>query len=123
MWVSGMSTECSSRRIEKTFTRMCGMTHVRTSPFYPQSNGKMERWHRSLKRECIRPGMPLCLEDALPPCLAVDWAGCSVGRGFRIARPTAGWVVAWARFGGHRLHQNGDLQSHGKPASRGRCPV
>jgi hypothetical protein len=25
------------------------MTHVRTSPFYPQSNGKIERWHQSLK--------------------------------------------------------------------------
>ncbi len=35
-----------------------GMTHVRTSPYYPQSNGKLERWHGSLKRECIRPSMP-----------------------------------------------------------------
>ncbi len=40
------------------------MTHVRTSPYYPQSNGKIERWHRSLKSECIRPGVPLSLEDA-----------------------------------------------------------
>ena len=48
----------------KTFIRMCGMTHVRTSPFYPQSNGKIERWHGSLKQECIRPGTPLCLADA-----------------------------------------------------------
>jgi len=48
----------------KAFLCMCGMTHVRTSPFYPQSNGKIERWHGSLKRECIRPGTPLCLEDA-----------------------------------------------------------
>jgi putative transposase len=40
------------------------MTHVRTSPYYPQSNGKIERWHRSLKGECIRPGTPLSLEDA-----------------------------------------------------------
>ena len=40
------------------------MTHVRTSPYYPQSNGKIERWHKSLKRECIRPGTPLSLEDA-----------------------------------------------------------
>ena len=23
------------------------MTHVRTSPYYPQSNGKLERWHQS----------------------------------------------------------------------------
>jgi transposase InsO family protein len=27
-------------------------------------NGKIERWHQSLKRECIRPGSPLSLEDA-----------------------------------------------------------
>ena len=40
------------------------MTHVRTSPYYPPSNGKIERWHKSLKGECIRPGTPLSLEDA-----------------------------------------------------------
>src|SRR6266699_1347908 len=43
----------------KEFIRLCGMTHVRTSPFYPQSNGKIERWHQSLKGECVRPGVPL----------------------------------------------------------------
>lgn len=48
----------------KEFIRICGMTHVRTSPFYPQSNGKIERFHQSLKRECIRPKTPLCIEDA-----------------------------------------------------------
>ncbi len=48
----------------KEFIRLCGMTHVRTSPYYPQSNGKIERWHRSLKSECIRPGVPLSLADA-----------------------------------------------------------
>lgn len=48
----------------KQFIRLCGMTHVRTSPFYPQSNGKLERYHRTVKSECIRPQTPLCLEDA-----------------------------------------------------------
>ena len=48
----------------KEFIRISGMTHVRTSPFYPQSNGKIERWHKSLKGECIRPGTPLSLDDA-----------------------------------------------------------
>jgi hypothetical protein len=38
---------------------------VRTSPYYPQSNGKIERWHKSLKGECIRTGTPLTKEDAL----------------------------------------------------------
>ncbi len=46
------------------FIRIRGMTHVTISPEYPQSNGKVERWHQSLKRECIRPGTPLSLEDA-----------------------------------------------------------
>jgi transposase InsO family protein len=40
------------------------MTHVRTSPYYPQSNGKQERWYATLKRECIRPSTPLSVEDA-----------------------------------------------------------
>ena len=48
----------------KAFVRQCGMTHVKTSPYYPQSNGKIERWHQSLKNECIRPGTPLSLDDA-----------------------------------------------------------
>lgn len=48
----------------KEFIKICGMTHVKTSPYYPQSNGKIERWHQSLKQECIRPKTPLSLEDA-----------------------------------------------------------
>ena len=54
----------------KKFVRHSGMTHVRTSPYYPQSNGKLERWHGSLKRETIRPNSPRnageatkCIED------------------------------------------------------------
>lgn len=49
----------------KQFVRLNGMTHVRTSPYYPQSNGKLERWHQSAKTECIRPQTPQSLEDAL----------------------------------------------------------
>jgi len=49
----------------KEFIRICGMTHVRTSPYYPQSNGKLERFHGSIKGECIRPGTPISLEDAV----------------------------------------------------------
>lgn len=49
----------------KEYIRLCGMTHVRTSPYYPQSNGKIERFHKSIKTECIRPRTPLNLADAI----------------------------------------------------------
>ena len=48
----------------KEFVREAGMTHVRTAPYYPQSNGKIERWHQSIKRECLRPRSPVSLADA-----------------------------------------------------------
>jgi len=48
----------------KEFIRIAGMTHVRTSPYYPQSNGKIERWHKTLKGDCIRLRVPLSLDDA-----------------------------------------------------------
>ena len=48
----------------KEFIRVAGMTHVRTSPYYPQSNGKLERWHKTIKHECIRPRVPLSLDEA-----------------------------------------------------------
>jgi putative transposase len=48
----------------KEFIRIAGMTHVRTSPYYPQSNGKIERWHKTLKGDCIRVQVPLSPDDA-----------------------------------------------------------
>ena len=57
-------TEISAGRFIECLDITGSMTHVRTSPFYPQSNGKIERWHKSLKGECIRPGTPLSLDDA-----------------------------------------------------------
>jgi putative transposase len=48
----------------KEFIRISGMTHVRTSPYYPQSNGKIERFHRTLNSDCVRPKTPLTMEDA-----------------------------------------------------------
>jgi putative transposase len=48
----------------KEFIRITGMTHVKTSPYYPQSNGKIERWHKTIKGECIRVLVPLSLDDA-----------------------------------------------------------
>ena len=48
----------------KEYIRLRGMTHVRTSPYYPQSNGKIERFHQTLKGECIRQKTPLSLDGA-----------------------------------------------------------
>ncbi len=48
----------------KEFIRIAGMTHVKTSPYYPQSNGKIERWHKTLKGDCIRVKVPLSSDDA-----------------------------------------------------------
>lgn len=49
----------------KEFIRICGMTHVRTSPYYPQSNGKLERFNRTIKEDAIRPASPSSFEEAL----------------------------------------------------------
>ena len=48
----------------KEFIRVSGMTHVHTSTYYPQSNGKLERWHKTLKGECVQTGSPLSLQQA-----------------------------------------------------------
>ncbi len=48
----------------KTFIRLSGMTHVRTAPYYPQSNGKIEAWHKTLKATTIRPNSPASVGDA-----------------------------------------------------------
>jgi transposase InsO family protein len=40
------------------------MTHVRTSPYYPQSNGKLERYHKTIKADAIRPSSPGSLDEA-----------------------------------------------------------
>lgn len=48
----------------KEFIRLTGITHVHTSPYYPQSNGKLERWHGSLKRERLRTAPPGSVEEA-----------------------------------------------------------
>jgi transposase InsO family protein len=48
----------------KVFLRTFGLSHVRTSPYYPQSNGKLERFHGTLKQECIRPSCPATVAEA-----------------------------------------------------------
>lgn len=47
----------------KEFIRLTGMTHVRTSPYYPQSNGKLERYHKTIKSDALRPGAPRTLDE------------------------------------------------------------
>ena len=48
----------------KVFVRLAGLTHVRTSPYYPQSNGKLERYHGSFKSESWRLSAPQTVEEA-----------------------------------------------------------
>jgi len=38
----------------KEFIGIHGLTHTRTSVNYPQSNGKIERFHKTIKSECVR---------------------------------------------------------------------
>lgn len=49
----------------KEFIRVSGMTHVRTSPYYPQSNGKVERVQKTVKHETIRKKAPQTLHEAI----------------------------------------------------------
>lgn len=47
----------------KHFITASGMTHVTTSPYYPQSNGKLERFHGTIKKY-LRTNALLDLDDA-----------------------------------------------------------
>jgi transposase InsO family protein len=49
----------------KEYVRLMEMTHVTTSPYYPQSNGKLERYHRTIKSECVRQNIMVDLSFAL----------------------------------------------------------
>ena len=60
-------TDNGSQYISKDFQiylKEVGLQHVKTSPSYPQSNGKIERFHRSLEEECIRTTSMIDLKDA-----------------------------------------------------------
>ena len=48
----------------KEFIRLSGFTHVRTAPYHPQSNGKIERFHKTIKIEEIRKNGYISLDDA-----------------------------------------------------------
>lgn len=46
------------------FIKAAELTHVRTSVAYPQSNGKLERFHRSIGDECLKIKSFISIEDA-----------------------------------------------------------
>ena len=48
----------------KEYLRDCGLKQVRTSVYYPQSNGKIERFHGTIKSEAIRQQSYLSIDDA-----------------------------------------------------------
>ena len=48
----------------KEFIRLSGFSHIRTSVAHPQSNGKLERYHRTIKSEEIRKRSYLSIDDA-----------------------------------------------------------
>ena len=56
-----------SQFISKDFAaylKFAGLQHIRTSIAYPQSNGKIERYHRTVNQECLRKISLVDLEDA-----------------------------------------------------------
>lgn len=62
-----MITDNGSQFIAKDFAefiRSRGLQHVRTSIAYPQSNGKIERFHRTASEECLRKSSFVDLDDA-----------------------------------------------------------
>lgn len=46
------------------YLKQLGFRHIKTSPNYPQSNGKIERFHRSLNEECLEKRSFIDLGDA-----------------------------------------------------------
>lgn len=58
-------SDCGSQFRNNEFQRFVTSieaTHVTTSPYYPQSNGKLERFHKTLKEYAYKK-LPLDLED------------------------------------------------------------
>jgi transposase InsO family protein len=46
------------------YLRSVELGHIRTSVAYPQANGKIERFHRSIHEECLQKKSLINLEDA-----------------------------------------------------------
>jgi transposase InsO family protein len=47
----------------KQFIKDAEFTHARTSVNYPESNGKIERYHRTISEECLRIKSPVSVDD------------------------------------------------------------
>lgn len=60
--ISDQGSQFKSRDFHR-FLGLIQATHVLTSPHYPQSNGKLERFHRTLKEQAIAPKTPLTPDD------------------------------------------------------------
>ena len=48
----------------KEYLRECGLKQIFTSLYYPQSNGKLERFNQTVKNEAVRKQSYLSIEDA-----------------------------------------------------------
>ena len=60
-------TDNGSQFISKDFAeylKLAGLQHIRTSIAYPQSNGKIERYHRTIHEECLMRKSLIDLDDA-----------------------------------------------------------
>jgi putative transposase len=47
----------------KQFIKDIECTHIKTSVNYPQANGKIERFHRSISEECLRIKSPVTVDE------------------------------------------------------------
>lgn len=46
------------------YLKQVGLQHIRTSVAYPQSNGKIERYHRTIHQDCLMKSSLINLDDA-----------------------------------------------------------
>ena len=102
------------------------MTHVRTSPYYPQSNGKIERWHKTLKGECIRVKMPLIPGRRPADRRRISWlitttSACTAPSA--TSRPRTSWPAATGRSSPSGTASWMRRESGGRPPARRVEPV
>ena len=52
-------------RAFRDYLGMVGIRHILAAPFHPQTNGKLERYHQTLKRDVVPYELPSDLEAAI----------------------------------------------------------